>query len=223
MGKRFIAVGGNIGVGKSTLTRMLSEYLCWQPFYEAVDDNPYLADFYRDMRTWSFHSQIFFLSRRLRHHRQIVDYPSTVIQDRTVYEDAEVFARNLYRQELMSDRDFASYREMYEALKAFLPPPDLLIYLDASVPTLIERIRLRGRDYEQQIDPEYLKQLSALYEEWIAGFSLCPVLTIPSDELDFVNNRAHLELIAAKVLERLQGKEIVALGEGLSGSRGNEG
>ena len=213
MGKRFIAVGGNIGVGKSTLTRMLSEYLCWQPFYEAVDDNPYLADFYRNMRLWSFHSQIFFLSRRLRHHRQIVDYPSTVIQDRTVYEDAEVFARNLYQQELMSDRDFASYREMYEALKAFLPPPDLLIYLDASVPTLIERIRLRGRDYEQQIDPAYLEQLSSLYEEWIAGFSLCPVLTIPSDELDFVNNGTHLELIAAKVLEKLQGKETVAFGK----------
>jgi len=216
MGKRFIAVGGNIGVGKSTLTRMLSEYLCWQPFYEAVDDNPYLADFYQDMRLWSFHSQVFFLSRRLRHHRQIVDYPSTVIQDRTVYEDAEVFARNLHQQGLMSDRDFASYREMYEAIKAFLPPPDLLIYLDASIPTLIERIRLRGRDYEQQIDPEYLDQLSALYKAWIADFSLCPVLTIPSDELDFVNNGQHLELIAARVLEKLQGKETVTLGKAAS-------
>jgi deoxyadenosine/deoxycytidine kinase len=211
MGKRFIAVAGNIGVGKSTLSRMLSEYLCWHPFYEAVDDNPYLADFYQDMRTWSFHSQIFFLSRRLRHHRQIVDYPSTVIQDRTVYEDAEIFARNLHEQNLMSKRDYASYREMYEAIKAFLPPPDLIIYLQASVSTLGERIRLRGRDYEQQIDPAYLEQLNILYEEWIEGFSLCPVLTVPSDELDFVRNRTHLELIATKVLEKLQGKEVVTV------------
>lgn len=211
MGKRFIAVAGNIGVGKSTLSRMLSEYLCWHPFYEAVDDNPYLADFYQDMRTWSFHSQIFFLSRRLRHHRQIVDYPSTVIQDRTVYEDAEIFARNLHEQNLMSKRDYASYREMYEAIKAFLPPPDLIIYLQASVSTLGERIRQRGRDYEQQIDPAYLEQLNILYEEWIEGFSLCPVLTVPSDELDFVRNRTHLELIATKVLEKLQGKEVVTV------------
>lgn len=211
MGKRFIAVAGNIGVGKSTLSRMLSEYLCWQPFYEAVDDNPYLADFYQDMRTWSFHSQIFFLSRRLRHHRQIVDYPSTVIQDRTVYEDAEIFARNLHEQNLMSKRDYASYREMYEAIKPFLPPPDLIIYLQASVSTLGERIRLRGRDYEQQIDPAYLEQLNILYEEWIEGFSLCPVLTVPSDELDFVRNGTHLELIATKVLEKLQGKEVVTV------------
>jgi len=211
MGKRFIAVAGNIGVGKSTLSRMLSEYLCWHPFYEAVDDNPYLADFYQDMRTWSFHSQIFFLSRRLRHHRQIVDYPSTVIQDRTVYEDAEIFARNLHEQNLMSKRDYASYREMYEAIKAFLPPPDLIIYLQASVSTLGERIRLRGRDYEQKIDPAYLEQLNTLYEEWIEGFSLCPVLTVPSDELDFVRNRTHLELIATKVLEKLQGKEVVTV------------
>jgi deoxyadenosine/deoxycytidine kinase len=214
MGKRFIAVAGNIGVGKSTLSRMLSEYLCWHPFYEAVDDNPYLADFYQDMRTWSFHSQIFFLSRRLRHHRQIVDYPSTVVQDRTVYEDAEIFARNLHEQNLMSKRDYASYREMYEAIKAFLPPPDLIIYLQASVSTLGERIRLRGRDYEQQIDPAYLEQLNILYEEWIEGFSLCPVLTVPSDELDFVRNRTHLELIATKVLEKLQGKEVVTVDKG---------
>ena len=211
MGKRFIAVAGNIGVGKSTLSRMLSEYLCWHPFYEAVDDNPYLADFYQDMCTWSFHSQIFFLSRRLRHHRQIVDYPSTVIQDRTVYEDAEIFARNLHEQNLMSKRDYASYREMYEAIKAFLPPPDLIIYLQASVSTLGERIRLRGRDYEQQIDPAYLEQLNILYEDWIEGFSLCPVLTVPSDELNFVRNRTHLELIATKVLEKLQGKEVVTV------------
>lgn len=211
MGKRFIAIAGNIGVGKSTLTKMLSEYLCWDPFFEAVDDNPYLADFYQDMKTWSFHSQVFFLSRRLRHHRLIVDHPGTVIQDRTVYEDAEIFARNLFQQGLMSGRDYESYREMFEAVSAFLPPPDLLIYLQASVPTLTQRIRLRGRDYEQQMDPAYLGRLNVLYDEWIDSFSLCPVLTIQSDQLDFVQNGSHLELIAQKVLERLRGKETVTL------------
>lgn len=216
VGKRFIAVAGNIGVGKSTLTRMLSEYLCWYPFFEAVDDNPYLVDFYQDMRAWSFHSQVFFLSRRLRHHRQIVDHPGTVVQDRTVYEDAEVFARNLYDQKLMSQRDYASYREMYEAIRAFLPSPDLLIYLQATVPTLINRIRLRGRDYEQQIDPAYLEQLNLLYEQWIQGFALCPVLTIASDELDFVQNGSHLELIAQRVLNKLKGKETVTLSRGVA-------
>jgi deoxyadenosine/deoxycytidine kinase len=211
MGKRFVAVAGNIGVGKSTLTRMLSDYLCWQPYFEAVDDNPYLSDFYDDMRTWSFHSQVFFLSRRLRHHRQIVDYPGTVIQDRTIYEDAEIFAKNLHVQQLISKRDYASYREMYEAISAFLPSPHLLIYLQATLPTLVERIRLRGRDYEQQIEPAYLEQLNDLYEEWIEGFGLCPVLTVEADHLDFVQNGAHLELIAQRVLENLKAKETVKL------------
>jgi deoxyadenosine/deoxycytidine kinase len=141
MTKHFIAIAGNIGVGKSTLTRMLGERMGWQPFYEAVDDNPYLADFYQDMQRWSFHSQIYFLSRRLRHHRQLLDYPDTVIQDRSVYEDAEIFARNLHTQRNMSDRDYSSYRELYEVMISFLPPPDLVIYLRATVPTLQDRIR----------------------------------------------------------------------------------
>ena len=211
--KKFIAIAGNIGVGKSTLAALLCEYYLWEPFYEAVDDNPYLSDFYQDMKTWAFHSQIFFLSRRLGHHRQIIERPGTVVQDRTVYEDAEVFARNLYLQGHMSERDYRSYREMYEAIKAFLPAPDLLIYLQATTPTLTERIRLRGRDYEQQIDPAYLEQLAALYEQWISHFTLCPVLTVPSDNLDFVSNGAHLELIASKVLDKLQGKETVSFVE----------
>jgi len=207
--KKFIAVAGNVGVGKSSLTRLLSEYLCWEPFYEAVDDNPYLADFYKDMKTWSFHSQIFFLSRRLRHHRQIVEWPGTVVQDRTVYEDAEVFAKNLYQQGLMSERDYRSYRELYETVIEILPPPDLVIYLRASVPTLLARIRQRGRDYEQDISPEYLEQLNVLYEEWIENFTLCPVLTVPADDLDFVHHNSHLELITARVLDKLHGKEVV--------------
>ena len=149
--KKFIAVAGNVGVGKSTLTGKLSEYLCWEPFYEAVDDNPYLADFYKDMCTWSFHSQVYFLSRRLGHHRQIIERPGTVVQDRTVYEDAEIFARNFHLQGHMSERDWASYWDLYQTVITILPPPDLVIYLQASVPVLQERIRQRGRDYEQQI------------------------------------------------------------------------
>ena len=207
--KKFIAIAGNMGVGKSTLTALLSEKLGWEPFYEAVDDNPYLADFYKDMRKWAFHSQVFFLSRRLRHHYQLLNRPNSVIQDRTVYEDAEIFAENLYRQGHMGERDYRSYRELYEVLTMLLPPPDLVVYLQASVPTLKHRIALRGRDFEQDIPTEYLEQLNELYEEWAHNFSLCPMLTVPSDNLDFVKNDSHLELIIAKIMEKLHGKEVV--------------
>jgi deoxyadenosine/deoxycytidine kinase len=207
--KKFIAVAGNVGVGKSTLTRLLSEYLCWEPFFEAVDDNPYLADFYKDMRTWSFHSQIYFLSRRLGHHGQIIERPGTVIQDRSVYEDAEIFAQNLYLQGHMTKRDWQSYWDLYRTVITILPPPDLVIYLQASVPVLQERIRLRGRDYEQEISTDYLTQLNELYDGWVEGFALCPVLTVPTDDMNFVAENSHLELIAGHVLEKLHGKEVV--------------
>ncbi len=209
--KKFIAVAGNIGAGKSTLTALLSTRLGWEAFYEAVDDNPYLSDFYRDMQQWSFHSQVFFLSRRLRHHRALLDWPGTVIQDRTVYEDAEIFAENLYRQGHMAERDYRTYRELYEAMSLFLPPPDLVVYLQASVPTLQRHIQLRGRSYEQQVPTEYVTQLNQLYDEWIDRFSLCPVLAVPADDLDFVRYESHLELIANRVLDKLTGKETVAL------------
>ncbi len=209
MKKRFIAIAGNVGVGKSTLTKMLAQRMGWEPFFEAVDENPYLSDFYTDMRAWSFHSQIFFLSRRLRHHRQLIDRPNSVVQDRSVYEDAEIFARNLYLQGDMDERDYRSYRDLYEVLTSFLPPPDLVVYLQAVVPTLQRRIAKRGRDYEQNIAPDYLERLNRLYEEWIDGISLCPVLTIPTDELDFVAHNSHLELISDKIMEKLQGREVV--------------
>jgi deoxyadenosine/deoxycytidine kinase len=212
--KKFIAIAGNVGVGKSTLTTLLCEFYLWEPFYEAVDDNPYLADFYQDMKTWAFHSQIFFLSRRLSHHAQILKRPGTVIQDRTVYEDAEVFARNLYEQGDISERDYGSYRALYETVIHIIPPPDLLIYLQASVPTLLARIRKRGRDYEQGISTGYLDQLNRLYEEWIEQFTLCPVLTIPADSLDFVRNDTHLAQISARVLDKLHGKEVVVFNGG---------
>jgi deoxyadenosine/deoxycytidine kinase len=164
------------------------------------------------MRAWSFHIQVYFLSRRLRHHRALLDHPSSVLQDRTVYEDAEIFARNLYNQGHMSDRDYASYRELYEVLALFLPPPDLVVYLRASVPMLQQRIALRGRAYEREISAEYLARLNDLYEEWITGFALCPVLTVPADELDYVRNDHHLTLITDKILDKLRGKEVVVLG-----------
>lgn len=207
--KRFVAIAGNIGVGKSTLTGLLSQRLNWEPFFEAVNDNPYLADFYEDMRRWSFHSQIFFLSRRLRHHHLLLQRPNSVVQDRTVYEDAEVFACNLYRQGLMSARDYGSYQELYEVMTLLLPPPDLVVYLRASVPTLLSRIARRGRPFERSISTDYLEQLNDLYEAWAERFNLCPVLTVPSDNLDFVGNSHHLDLIVEKVLERLQGREEV--------------
>jgi deoxyadenosine/deoxycytidine kinase len=209
MKKKFVVVGGNIGVGKSTLVGLLSTRLGWQPFYEPEGENPYLADFYRDMRTWAFQSQVFFLTRRLRTHRQLLDHPTSVIQDRSMYEDAEVFACNLYRQGLMDERDYSSYRSLYQVLSEFLPPPDLVVYLRASVDTLVQRIQLRGRNYEQKISAEYLAQLNELYEAWINNFNLCPVLTVPSDDLDYVANHAHLDLIVRKIEEKLTGKDVV--------------
>jgi len=207
--KRFVAIAGNIGVGKSTLSGLLSKRLGWEPFLEAVDDNPYLADFYENMERWSFHSQIYFLSRRLRHHWQLLQRANSVIQDRTVYEDAEIFARNLYRQKLLDERDYNSYHELYQVVTTVLSPPDLVVYLRASVGTCQERIQRRGRSYEQNIEVAYLERLYKLYEEWIDGFTLCPVLSVPSDDLDFVLNSDHLDLITDKILEKLQGREEV--------------
>lgn len=204
--KKFVAVAGNIGVGKSTLVEMLCKKLGWEPFYEPVAENPYLADFYSDMPAWSFHSQIFFLSHRLRSHHDIADHPTSVIQDRSVYEDAEVFAQNLYYQGHIRSRDYKTYRELYETVIGFLPPPDLVIYLRASVPTLMRRIESRGRDYESHIEADYLAGLNDLYESWIAGFTLCPVLTVPADALDYVAHPGHLNLVAAKVNDMLTGK-----------------
>ncbi len=209
MTKYFIAVAGNIGVGKSTLTSLLSQRLRWEPFLEGVTENPYLADFYEDMAAWSFHSQIFFLASRLRNHRQLLERPDSVIQDRTVYEDAEVFARNLYLQGLMGERDYETYNDLYRAMTSILPPPNLVIYLRASVPTLKRRIEHRGRSFERRITDDYISQLNRLYEDWFEHFSLCPVLAIPADRLDFVANHDHLDLVIERILERLRGKEVV--------------
>lgn len=209
MVKRFVAVAGNIGVGKSTLVRLLCRELGWEPFFEPEMENPYLADFYQDMSSWAFHSQIFFLTHRLRIHHQLIRHPNSAIQDRSVYEDAEIFARNLYYQGFISERDYGSYTELFHVLVEFLPPPDLIVYLRASTGTLFQRIRQRGREYERPITVDYLLQLNELYEAWINGFRLCPVLTVPADDLDYVSHPGHLDLIAQKVEEKLMGKEEV--------------
>lgn len=211
--KKFVAVAGNIGVGKSTLVELLSKRLGWEPFFEPVADNPYLADFYADMAAWSFHSQIFFLTRRLLAHRRLLDHPTSAIQDRSVYEDAEVFAYNLFLQGHMSARDYETYHELYLVLTRFLPPPDLVVYLRASEDTLLERIALRGRDYERQIARDYLTRLNELYEAWVDHFTLCPILTVPADDLDYVAHDSHLDLIVAKIREKLAGKEVVVFNE----------
>ncbi|MCG3211591.1 MAG: Deoxyadenosine/deoxycytidine kinase [Anaerolineae bacterium] len=201
--KYSVSIAGNMGVGKSTLTRLLAAEFGWTPFYEAVDDNPYLADFYSNMPQWSFHSQLFFLSRRLRYHRQIAIHPNNVIQDRCVYEDAEVFARNLHQRRNMADRDYQLYRDLYDEFIQIVPPPNLIVYLKASVPTLIERVHRRGRDFERDISPLYLQQLNELYNTWIDDFTLCPILTIETDSLDFVRFPQDFLAIKAKIVESL--------------------
>lgn len=203
MHKRFIAVAGNIGAGKSTLTRLLSQAFGWEPFYEAAAENPYLADFYADMRRWSFHSQVFYLGKRLEHHRALLDHPGSVVQDRTVYEDAEIFARNLYEQAHMSDRDYDAYRRLYRAVSGFLPPPHIIVYLKANLETLQRHIHGRGHDYERDIPVEYLARLNRLYDAWIEDWTLCPVLTIDMNTFDFQHNADDLEHIVRKIQEKI--------------------
>ena len=203
--KIFIAVAGNIGSGKSSLTRMLSDHYGWKTFFESVEDNPYLADFYHDMNRWSFNLQIYFLSKRFNDHKSIVEGKESVIQDRSIYEDAEIFARNLHMIGKMDDRDYRNYVDLYRVMMQYLQPPGLLIYLDARIETLLKQIARRGRDYEQSIPRSYLEQLSGHYKEWIGGYTLGPVLTIPSDEVDFVHERGDfnrmLLLIQGKLME----------------------
>jgi deoxyadenosine/deoxycytidine kinase len=200
--KRFIAIAGNIGVGKSTLTRLIADAFHWEPFLEAASENPYLEDFYGDMPRWSFHSQVFYLGKRLEHHRRLVDHPGSVLQDRTVYEDAEIFARNLYDQGTMSARDYDAYRRLYHAIASFLPPPDLIIYLRADVDTLLRRIRQRGNAYEQSIAPDYLERLNFLYDSWIARWPADRVLTIPADQIDYVHHPSDIRLILDPICDR---------------------
>ena len=166
----FVAVSGNIGAGKSSLARLLGEHFHWKPYYESVDNNPYLADFYADMPRWSFHLQVYFLSNRFKGHKEIVESNESVIQDRTIYEDAEIFARNLYTIGRMTERDFANYISLFKVMMEYLKPPDLMIYLKASVDMLLLQIARRGRDFEKGIERVYLEQLNFLYDDWFARY-----------------------------------------------------
>ncbi len=186
--KKFIAIAGNIGAGKTELTAFLCKKYGLTPFYEPNDQNPYLADFYKDMKTWAFRSQIFFLTHKFRLHRQLEQGEGTALQDRTIYEDAEIFAKNLHRQRFIDKRDWRTYWELYETVASSLRPPDLMIYLKCPVRTLKDRIRLRGREMEKDIPTPYLKRLNDLYEDWFKGYKMSPVLVLPTDTLDYLTN-----------------------------------
>ena len=205
--KTYVVIAGNIGAGKSTLVRMMCDQLGWDPYYEPVAENPYLADFYRDMKRWAFNSQVFFLTHRARSHRALMDSLRPVVQDRSFYEDAEVFARTQFLLGHMSERDWQTYRGLYQTLTTLLTPPDLVVYLRASVPTLRRRITLRGRSIEADISNDYLERLNGLYEEWIGRFDIAPVLIVPSDRLDFVEDSGDLQAIVSTIRRQLQGRQ----------------
>ncbi len=204
-GKKYVTIAGNIGAGKSSLTEILSEYFSWETFFERVDDNPYLADFYDDMQRWSFNLQIFFLSSRFRHQRLIDACSRSVVQDRSIYEDAEIFARNLHDMGLMQGRDYRNYIELFSIMTSYLKRPDLLVYLRASVPTLVNHIQRRGREYETSIRIEYLQRLNALYEDWVQRYDLGPKMIIDVDEQDFVNRLEDRSRVIASIESRLFG------------------
>lgn len=187
--RKFIAIAGNIGAGKTELTQFLTRRYGLTPFYEPNDENPYLEDFYRDMKTWAFRSQLFFLSRKFELHREMDRrVTGTLLQDRTIYEDAEIFAKNLHRQRYIDKRDWQTYWSLYEGISGALAPPDLMIYLKCPVRTLKQRIKMRGRAMEQDIPTTYLKRLNDLYEEWFKRYSLSTVLVLPTDKLDYIQD-----------------------------------
>ena len=199
-----IAIAGNIGSGKTTLTRLLAKHFGWTPHFEEVDHNPYLDSFYEDMQRWSFNIQIFFLNSRFRQVIEIRNSGKDVIQDHTIYEDAMIFAPNLYSMGLMESRDFENYKSLFELMTKFLQPPDLLIYLRASVPTLIRQIAKRNRDFEQSIRLDYLSNLNDRYEEWISGYKEGKLLIIESDNLE-LENPEDLGSIVEKIEAKLNG------------------
>ncbi|HKK80765.1 MAG TPA: deoxynucleoside kinase [Prolixibacteraceae bacterium] len=200
-----IAVAGNIGAGKTTLTTLLAKHYKWEPNYETVDDNPYLNDFYNDMQRWSFNLQVYFLNTRFKQIVEIHQSNKTVIQDRTIYEDAEIFAPNLHDMGLMSTRDFENYKSLFDLMVGLIQPPDLLIYLRASVPTLVNQIQQRGRDYEESIRLDYLKMLNERYELWISRYTDSNLLIVNVDDINFHNNNEDLSKIIDRVDAQING------------------
>ncbi|MCC6260349.1 MAG: deoxynucleoside kinase [Anaerolineales bacterium] len=213
MAKHLVLVAGNIGAGKTSLTERIGARLGWWTGYESVADNPYLSDFYTDMRAWSFHLQIFFLGHRADQYLEASRDARSSILDRSIYEDAHIFARALHHMGNLAERDYLAYRHLYELVVAGLPRPDLLIYLKAPVPTLMNRIRRRARNMETGISADYLALLNSFYDEWLNGFDLCPTLTIQTNDLDFVNQPAHLDTVTQRIQEKLTGKETMDLTE----------
>jgi len=200
-----IAVAGNIGAGKTTLSELLAKHYKWTPHYEDVDLNPYLNDFYNDMQRWSFNLQIYFLNSRFQQIIDIRKSGKTIIQDRTIYEDAEIFAPNLHSMGLMSTRDFNNYKKLFDLMVSLIQPPDLIIYLRATVPTLVNQIQKRGREYENSIRIDYLKQLNDRYETWINKYSMGKVLVVSVDNIDFISNPEDLRLIINKIDAQIHG------------------
>jgi len=205
-----LAIAGNVGVGKSTLTKLLTDAFGAKPFFEPSAENPYLADFYQDMSRWAFHSQMYFLSTRLKHHAAMMSEKGILIQDRSLYENAEIFARYLYEKGHIIDRDWNIYEEIYRTAVELLKPPHLIIYLQASVPSLIERIKTRGRSFEQDMDEAYLQDLNRLYESWAMHFTRAPILTIHTDQIRYLDDPAEWQHVLGMINDRIGGTQLSA-------------
>lgn len=199
----FVTIAGNIGSGKSSLTKLIASKFNWVPYFESVTDNPYLKDFYEDMQRWSFNLQIYFLAHRFKIHKEITNLGKSVIQDRSIYEDVEIFARNLYNLGRMSERDYNTYSALFREMTSYLKSPDLLIYLKADIKTLVKQIKIRGRDFEKNIETSYLEELNASYDEWISRYEYGKYLIIESDSLDFVNSENDLNFVADLISKEL--------------------
>jgi deoxyadenosine/deoxycytidine kinase len=211
MKKRLILVAGNIGAGKTSITQRLGERLGWETGYESVADNPYLGDFYGDMRAWAFHLQVFFLGHRAEQHLAAAESPQSAILDRSIYEDFYIFTRALHRLGNMSERDYRSYERAFTLITRTLPAPDLLIHLKAPVKVLLQRIQRRGREIESGITADYLGLLDELYTDWLRVFDLCPVLTISSKDLNFVERAEHLDIVIERIEQKLAGRDELVL------------
>ena len=202
---KHIAIAGNIGAGKTTLTELLSKHYGWMPEYESVENNPYLSDFYEDMHRWSFNLQIYFLNSRFQQLVKLRNGSQTVIQDRTIYEDAYIFAPNLHQMGLMSTRDFDNYQSLFKTMSSMIAPPDLMIYLQASIPSLVENIQNRAREYEENIRLDYLRKLNQYYDTWIESYKVGKLLIINIDDMDFLNNKEDFAAIVEKIDKEING------------------
>ncbi len=209
MTKQLVVVAGNIGAGKTSLAERIGARLGWRTGYESVADNPYLADFYGDMKAWSFHLQVFFLGHRSEQYLEAVRDTRSAILDRSIYEDFHIFARALHHMGDLNERDYLSYRRLFDLTVDSLPRPNLLIYLKAPVNVLVDRIRRRARNMETGISAEYLSLLDTFYDDWLGAFDLCPVLTIRSDDLDYVHQPRHLDTVVQRIQDQLAGRGVV--------------